>query len=155
LLLGILSVVSFIKGKIVGKAIPLSDTDSILLYGGENGAPLANLNLGNTPTNLSDILIDKSDLRGVFGHTVDQSSLQWKSASGEILENMKTLAQNSDELPGRDEFISSTSDKSTGALFAIFHDPFLQYIAVFCIAVFIIFLLIGIWKLYKNKTPKL
>jgi DNA-binding transcriptional ArsR family regulator len=155
LFFGIVSMVNFIKGTVIGRAVPVQDTESLLLYSGGNGIPISNLTLRNTPTYLSDLLIKKSELRGIFGNTINKSNLQWKSTSGEIIDNMKNLAQNSEKLYKADELVSSNSDKTTGTIFAIFHDPYLQYIAIICITIFLVFLIIGIWRLYKNKTPKL
>lgn len=155
LFFGIVSMVNFIKGKVIGKAVLLQDAESMLLYNGENGIPIANLPLGNTPTNLSDYLLNNSDLKGIFGQVIDKSNLQWKYNNGKILDDMKSLAQNYEKLYKKDEFISSNSDKTTGTIFAVFHDPYLQYIAIICITLFLIFLVIGIWGLHKNKTPKL
>ena len=41
------------------------------------------------------------------------------------------------------------------SIFAVVHDPALQFIAVSCIITFGILLTIAIWRYRKNKIPKL
>ena len=50
---------------------------------------------------------------------------------------------------------SGTYSNVPTEMIAIVHDPALQYIAVGCIIIFSILFSVGIWRLLKNKKPKL
>lgn len=46
-------------------------------------------------------------------------------------------------------------DGSNGHTSIIYQDPMFLYIAIACFVIFIIVLCVSLWKLWKNKTPKL
>jgi len=46
-------------------------------------------------------------------------------------------------------------DQSQGVIQAVYQNPMFLYIAVGCFIVFSVFLAVGIWRLWENRTPKI
>ena len=46
-------------------------------------------------------------------------------------------------------------DQSQGVIQAVYQDPLFLYIAVGCFVLFTVFLCVAVWRLWKNRTPKI
>jgi len=46
-------------------------------------------------------------------------------------------------------------DQSQGVLQAVYQDPLFLYVAVGCFIVFSVFLVVGLWRLWENRTPRI
>lgn len=170
LFLGIVMLVNYVKGYIVGKAVNFMGSDSTLIYEAEAGglniippsiqhfspAPIAQVSLNNqTMGSLSQTLLTEGKLKGVVGNNITPTNIDWKNigesvslkefGAKEILNQGGGVAEDR----AADAFSNIPSQ-----MIAVVHDPALQYIAIGCIIVFVILLSLGIWKLKKNKTPK-
>jgi len=172
LFLGIVMLVNYVKGYIVGKAVNDIGADSTLLYEAKSSsldfivphahqqfsqAPIANIPLKNQTINsLSDTFLKVSQSKGVVGNDLNLNDISWN-----LLEDNYSFG-----IDGTQELLNRGGEKvAEGAgdalgnipteMVAIVHDPALQYIAIGCIIIFISLFVIGIWRLYKNKEPKL
>ncbi len=150
LFFGIVFLFQFIKGKIVAKAEPFIDTGEMQLLAVEDSdsiiqisdpsflrAPIAQVPLQNlTVSDLSKTLNTNISLKGAFGNTISDAKIEWTSLDGT-------------------EPIGGEVSNLPQSIFAVVHDPALQFIAVACLITFGIFLTIAIWRYRKNKVPKL
>ncbi|UCF49878.1 MAG: winged helix-turn-helix transcriptional regulator [Thermoplasmatales archaeon] len=150
LFFGIIFLFQFIKGKIVAMAQPFIETGEMKLLAAEDSnsilqisdprflkAPIAQVPLQNlTVSDLSKTLNTNISLKGAFGNTISDAKIEWTSLDG------------AEPLAGQ---VSSIPQ----SIFAVVHDPALQFIAVACIITFGILLTITIWRYSKNKIPKL
>jgi len=170
LFLGIVTLVNYVKGYIVGKAVNYMGSDSTLLYEAEasglniippsvqhfSPAPIAQVSLTNqTVSSLSRTLLTEGKLKGVVGNNITPTNIDWQnigeSYSLEEFGVKELLNQGGGVAEDRaaDAFGNIPSE-----MIAVVHDPALQYITVGCIIIFVILLSIGIWRLKKSKTPK-
>jgi DNA-binding transcriptional ArsR family regulator len=69
------------------------------------------------------------------------------------MENRVSDALTKSEVPGSGS--SGTFGGPLPSTLVIFHDPTIQYFAIVCIVIFSILLSFSIWRLRKNRTPKL
>jgi DNA-binding transcriptional ArsR family regulator len=159
LFLGIIFLFQFIKGKIVAMAEPLIETGEMSLLAAENSssiiqlsdpsfikAPIAQVPLQNiTVSELSRTLNTNIHLKGAFGNAISDSKIEWTSINGEIIESIK----------GGTEPIGNELSSIPNSLFAVVHDPALQFIATAFIVAFGILLTIAVWRYQKNKIQKL
>ena len=150
LFFGIVFLFQFIKGKIVAMAQPLIETGEMKLLAAEDSdsiiqisdpsflkAPIAQVPLQNlTVSDLSKTLNTNINLKGAFGNTISDAKIEWTSVDG-----AEPLGGQVSNLPQ--------------SIFAVVHDPALQFIAVACIITFGVLLTIAIWRYRKNKVPKL
>jgi DNA-binding transcriptional ArsR family regulator len=170
LFLGIVMLVNYVKGYIVGKAVNYIGSDSTLIYEAETDglniipqatqqfspAPIANVPLQNQTINtLSKSFLDSAEFKGIVGNNIDTNNIAWKKMGesysikdfgGELLTDKGSGIV---EDRANDAFANIPSE-----MVAVVHDPALQYIAVGCVIIFTILLSIGIWRIYKNKKPK-
>ena len=170
LFLGIVMLVNYVKGYIVGKAVNYIGSDSTLLYEAEGSglkiiptasqefskAPIANVSFNNqTLDSLSQSFLDTSKFKGLIGNNIQTDSITWKS-----LEDSNCLQEFGNELltnKGNGVVEDRAADAFSNVpseMIAVVHDPALQYIAIGCIIIFTILLSVGIWRFYKNKKPK-
>jgi DNA-binding transcriptional ArsR family regulator len=150
LFLGIVFLFQFIKGKIVAMATPFIETGEMKLLAAEDSdsiiqisdpsflkAPIAQVPLQNlTVSDLSKTLNTNINLKGAFGNTISDAKIEWTSLDG-----AEPLGGQVSNLPQ--------------SIFAVVHDPALQFIAVACIITFGVLLTIAVWRYRKNKVPKL
>jgi len=162
LFFGIIFLFHFIKGKIVAMAKPFVNTGEMTLLAAEDSdsilqlsdpsflkAPIAHVPLQNlTVSDLSRTLNTNIDLKGAFGNAISDSKIEWMSLEGKSLTNGTEFLEGTEPLGAEASNLPQT-------IYAIIHDPALQFIAIACIIIFGILFTIGIWRLYKNKTPKL
>jgi DNA-binding transcriptional ArsR family regulator len=166
LFFGIVMLVNYVKGYVVGKAVNLLSSDSTLLYEAENNGfnfipqpthlisfssdAIAEIPLANQTTmKLSNALLENITYRGILQQGIKSKSLDWEFIANSAEEAKYAAGEWSDSILG--DAVPGVSSE----MFAIVHDPALQYIAVGCIVLFTILLTIGIWRLWKNKQPKL
>ena len=170
LFFGIVMLVNYVKGYIVGKAVNYIGSDSTLLYEAEGSginiipqatqefsqAPIANVPLTNqTLDTLSQSFLDTSKFKGLMGNNIQADSITWKtfgdSNSIQQLGGKLLTGEGNGVVEDR---TTDTLGNIPSEMIAIVHDPALQYIAIGCIIIFSILLSVGIWRLYKNKKPK-
>lgn len=77
--------------------------------------------------------------------------------TNEVAEDGKTLTNDSaipamDSIPENSRLFLDSGDGTVGVLY---QNPMFLYIALACFIIFTIVLGVAIWKLWKNKTPKL
>ncbi|UCH71974.1 MAG: winged helix-turn-helix transcriptional regulator [Thermoplasmatales archaeon] len=177
LFFGIISLVDYVKGKIIAFAnvLPGSDTTSLFAAEEVEGIISPSLsfsvgdtfrNVANVPTQnqtidtLSQILNENATSQGVWKVARTGSELKWTAAddacSGNFTQILNDLQYNMTkiDLEAGEEFFSY-SDIPTSTIVAIVQDPIFLYIAIGCMVLFTIILSIGIWKFWANKTPKL
>jgi DNA-binding transcriptional ArsR family regulator len=189
LFFGVINLLNYAKGRIVGIASTFPGTNTTGIYAvEETGNILADSyslsfdslrNVANVPiqnqtiVTLSNALNENATSQGVWQIDRACSELRWRAAeeSDEIISKCAEYGSNiteffkmgSSPLPkGADidaaEGASSVFGMSTGApdiMVAISQDPILLYIAIGCIIACTVLLSVGIWRLWKNKTPKL
>jgi len=171
LFLGIIMFVNYLRGYIVGKAVNEIGSGSTLLYEAESGglniipaasqefsqAPIANIPLENQTINtLSNTFLKLSDSKGLIGNKFNLQDLTWDACE----DSYSFHANGTEEILNRGgekvaEGVGDSIGNIPSEMIAIVHDPALQYIAIGCIIIFLTLLSIGIWRLYKNKEPKL
>lgn len=163
LFFGIIQLVNFARGKIVGLAITLTGADATQIYAAEEtGIPfispgasfkyVADVPVQNqTIVRLSNALNGNATIRGVFDNTFSDSDIQWSATKG-VEDAFNYLG---DKAEG--EYISLGTDASSNAptMVAFVQDPTLLYIAIGCLILFMILISISVWRLWENKTPKL
>jgi len=165
LFLGIIFLFQFIKGKIVAMAQPLAETGEINLLAAKDtgsliqlmdpsflSAPIARVPLENLKaSDLSEVLSSNIDLKGAFGNAISDSKIEWTSLNGQTYSYGEHIIEG---IKGGTEPLNG----STGlpeSIFAVVHDPALQFIAIAFITSFIVLLTIAVWRYRKNKIPKL
>lgn len=162
LFFGIIFLFHFIKGKIVAMAKPFVDTGEMALMAAEDSgsiiqladpsflkAPIAHIPLQDlTVSDLSKTLNTNIGLKGALGNAIPNTNIEWISLEG------KTFTNGTEFLEGA-EPLGAEASSLPQSIFAIVHDPALQFIAIACIIIFGILFTIGVWRLYKNKIPKL
>jgi DNA-binding transcriptional ArsR family regulator len=163
LFFGIVMLVNYVKGQIIAKAVNFIGSDSTAIYVAEKkgielfqlsapkfeNIPIANVELTNQTTNgLSQALIYNAKLNGILGNTISDTCIDWKNHG--LLSNTNDLI-----LKGEEVLQSDASSNVPQSMLAIVHDPGLQQISIVLLVIFGILLSIGIWRLWKNKKPKL
>ncbi len=169
LFLGVVTLVNYVKGYIVGKAVSYFGSDSTFLYEAESEGinilpttqqysqtPIANIPLDNlTIKTLSETFIKEAKYKGLLGNTINVKDFGWTNAESYYMNSSAGQEVLNKSLGGVADRGGDALGNSPSELIAIVHDPALQYIAVGCIIIFIILLSFGIWRLYKNKESKL
>jgi len=168
LFFGIVTLVNYVKGYVVGKAVNFLGSDSTLLYEAEpagfNFIPqatyhfsdkaIAEVPLANqTNTQLSNVLLQNIKFRGVLQQGIEPKDLNWRFATDSI-ENFYYGTEDVVR-EGGDIALGDAASSVPSEMVAIVHDPALQYIAIGCIVIFAILLSIGIWRYRNNKAQKL
>ncbi len=169
LFFGIVMLVNYVKGYVIGKAVNYLGTGSTLLYEAEpagigdilipqamqkfSDSALVSVPLANqTNSQLSQVLVDELELKGTVGNTISPLDISWESDSVYSYIATEDVFGKGNAVAG-DEMANAASNVPA-SMVAIVHDPALQYIAIGCIVIFSILLSIGIWKLWKNRKPK-
>jgi len=159
LFLGIVFLFQFVKGKIVAMAQPFIETGKMTLLAAEDSdsiiqladprfikAPIAQVPLQNlTVSDLSNTLNTNIGLKGAFGNAISDTKIEWTSLNG------KTFTYEDQIIEPLGSEISSLPQ----SIFAVVHDPALQFIAIVFIITFGILLTVAVWRFRKNKIPKL
>ena len=171
LFLGIVMLVNYVKGYIVGKAVNFAGSDTTVLYETESRgisdilipqtvqfqqAPIGNVPLTNQTVNkLSMSFLGEADAKGILGNTINIGDIDWQPS----VNFLKQVSYSAEEvIKGGGTAVADKSETFSNIpteMIAIVHDPALQYIAIGCIIIFSILFTIGVWRLLKNKKPKL
>jgi DNA-binding transcriptional ArsR family regulator len=134
---GVIQLINFAKGTIVGFAQTLPNAETTQIFAIPRGVHTALFsqqafqNVAEVPTHnqtliqLSNAINSNANIKGIMGNGFSDDSIQW----------------------------SATSHSSN--LVASVQDPTLLYIGLVCLAVFIVFLCVAIWRLWENKIPEL
>ena len=130
---------SLLAAKDSNSIIQLSDPSFIK-------APIAQVPFQNlTVSDLSYTLNKNINLKGAFGNSISDSKIEWTSFSGKTFTHGEQII----EPTGSD--VSALSE----SIFAVVHDPALQFMAIVCIVTFTALLIISLWRYSKNKIQKL
>ena len=136
LFVGIINLVNYVKGVVIGKIVTIAGSTNIY------GAKGESLKLFHAP----DILSSGTN------YTVS-------SDDGQSAEFVRTVLEKTDvkNIVGNAPAPSEVSIKTTSSTsqLLILYDKSFQWIAVFCLIVFVILLSVGIWWFWKNKKSKL
>jgi DNA-binding transcriptional ArsR family regulator len=134
---GVIQLINFAKGTVVGFAQTLPKAETTQIFAVPKGADTALFsqqafqNVAEVPTNnqtliqLSQAINSNANVKGLVGNTFSDDKIQW---------SVNTHSSN---------------------LVASVQDPTLLYLGLFCLAAFIIFLCVAIWRLWENKIPEL
>jgi len=175
---GIINLVNYVKGQVVGRAINFVTPGSTELYsfrsnshnlivemnkGLEGGgslppsytqAPVATISQVNqTPEQLSHIIVENVDPKGVFGNSIPPGNIEWTSAAEGCTRGMDVAYGPISN--GVSDGVSTLGSETPPSLVGVAHDPFLQYIAIACIVIFSILVCFSVWKLLKSRKQKL
>ena len=170
LCVGIMNLVSYAKGAIVGRAVNFIGSDSTALYALEDSgsglfkagaspsfsqAPIANVPLTNQTVNqLTQVFIDKAEIKGVLGNSIWEYDLDWAVEEGARDVVYKSHAfETTNGIT--DEMVLSSGADVPSSMVAIVHDPALQYIAIACIVIFSVLICFSVWRLWKSRAQKL
>ena len=166
LAVGIIQLINFVKGYVVAKAVNTLGSTETLIFALDrgaksfeefasldvNGAPAASVPIANqTKFQLSQTIIDTIQSKGVLDNTISTRDVSWAAGSTDVsyevhLAVNKTVEANE---------ISDGVANIPSTMYAVIHDPAIQWIGIICLAIFGILLAVSIWKYNKNKKPKL
>ncbi len=166
LFLGIVFLVQFIKGKIVAVAKPFIETGEMTLLAAEDSdsiiqladprfikAPIAQVPLQNlTVSDLSNTLNTNIGLKGAFGNAISDAKIEWTSLNGKTFTYGEQII---DGVKDGTEPLGNEISSLPQSIFAVVHDPALQFIAIAFIVTFGILFTMALWRFRKNKIPKL
>ena len=134
---GVIQLLNFAKGTIVGFAQTLPNAETTQIFAVPKGAGTALFyqqafqNVAEVPTHnqtlvqLSQAINSNANVKGLVGNAFSDDKIQW------------------------------SANPYSSNLVASVQDPTLLYLGLVCLAVFIIFLCVAIWRLWENKTPEL
>jgi DNA-binding transcriptional ArsR family regulator len=170
LFLGIVMLVNYIKGYIVGKAVNNAGSDITVLFEAKertigdilipqtvqfNQAPIGNVFLANQTANkLSNSFLIEANAKGIWGNTLSAGDIDWQPS----VDFLKQVSYGAEEVINGGKAVADSTETFSNIpteMIAIVHDPALQYVAIGCIIIFSILFSIGVWRLLKNKKPKL
>jgi len=169
LFFGIIQLVNFARGKIVGLASTLPGAETTQIYGVEDTGLglfqnsqtynyIQDIPVGNqTLSQLSNIINEQSSTRGLIGNKLADSDIQWSAITDGFSQEADLLYNSAPAAEMKDVIGSSWgSEFSTNpAMVAFIQDPTFFYIAIACFILFMALFFIGIWRIWENKTPKL
>lgn len=161
LFFGIIQLVNFARGKIVGLATTVADKTQI--YAAEETGlviqqiskfrHVADVSLQNqTNSMLSKALSENAITRGALGNTFFASDIRW--AAPDSIRGAFNYAGGS-AIDDALESAGSEASPNAPTMVAFVQDPALLYIAIGCLIIFMILISISIWRLWENKTPKI
>jgi len=162
LFFGIIQLVNFARGKIVGLASTVAGETQIYAAE-ETGIQLlpkapSFIQVSNVPAQnqtidtLSHALNGNTTIRGFLGNTFSDSDIQWYASKG--INDAVSFGAENEALDGLTS-LGADASSNTPAMVAFVQDPTLLYLAIGCLILFTILILISVWRLWENKTPKL
>ena len=172
LFFGILHLINFVKGYVVGKAVNFIGSNSTAIYPAiktgnylNAGAstefaqsPIFNVPLLNqTTSDLSRSLTQSSNIKDIVGNTLKTEHISWNSKGVDLVYwNERGVEEVLNKGSSIDPSVSGeTITNIPQSLVAVYHDPNIQAIAIILFAICGILLSIGIWRLLKNKKKTL
>ena len=166
LAVGIIQLINFVRGYVVAKAVNTLGSKETLIFAIDNGVrnieeldlggasqtPVASVSIANqTKFQLSQTIIDNIQSKGIVYNTLSTRDVSW--APGSIDSSYAIHLAVNKTIEGNEITDGVANVQST--MYAIIHDPALQWIGIICLALFGILLAVSIWKYNKNKKPKL
>jgi len=151
LFVGIVQLISYMKGIVVGKVVTIAGTKNLYYSRGFSDV-----------TDQSDYMIKETLSNNVdLPNSINRQSLApgdivLETTSNGVEKGGAFLAEESDgamESFTQFGFTGNSDVASTQIL--TWHNPTIQWIAIVCIVMFGILLTIGIWRLWKNKKTKM
>ena len=151
LVCGIIQLLNFARGTVVGLAsTPLGATTTQIFATEDAGLNLFSQSINfkqvaeipvynQSLDQLSHALNKNTDIRGIVGNSFSDSELQWN-----VIETTEEMV-----------FDSTDVASNAPAVIATVQDSALLYIAIACFVIFAVVLCVSLWRLWKNKTPKL
>ena len=172
LFFGIVHLVNYVKGYVVGKAVNFIGSNSTAIYPViKNGnylnsgsstqfaqAPIYNVPLENQTTiDLSRSLVESNAARDIIGNPLNIENIGWQSKGVDLIywseRGVEEVVNKGISItPDGTEEVATNIPQS---LVAIYHDPLVQAIAIILFTICGILVSIGIWRLWKNKKQKL
>jgi DNA-binding transcriptional ArsR family regulator len=154
LAVGIINLINFVRGQIVGKAVLSADSiqlhevknyGSQLTKGGTDFAEvaLASVDADTAADELSRTFAENTNIKNLLGDTISPENLDLNGADA-----CETFVSGGTGTLGN---VANAPQE----MVLTFHDPVIQQIAIVCIIIFSILFCIGIWWLWKNRKPKL
>jgi len=171
LFFGIVHLINYVKGYVVGKAVNFIGSDSTVIYpviktgsylNTGSGAEFAQASVNNVPllnqttSDLSRSLIESNAAKDILGNTLKIENIGWQSEGVGLVYwgergVEEVVNKGASANPQGSEIVTNIPQ----SLIAIYHDPNVQAIAIILFAVCGILISIGIWRLWKNKKQKL
>jgi len=163
---GVIQLVNFVKGHVVAKAVTFRGSGETAIYAYEtidkaeevapgvySQAPIANVPIANQTTDqLTHSVVDNINLKGILQNSIRPSDISWNDGS---IESTVALHLADNEAGASDTIANGVTSNAPSTMYAVVHDPALQWIGIICLAVFSILLTVSIWRYMKNKKPKL
>jgi DNA-binding transcriptional ArsR family regulator len=165
LFFGIIQMINYVKGYIVGKAVNFIGSDSTVIYPAiktATGTEFAQAPIGNVPildqttSELSRTLVGSTAAKDILGNTLKIENIGWQSEGV----NLAYLGENGVKEVYNKVFIDPYGSEEIvtnvpQSLIAIYHDPNIQIIAIALFTICGILVSIGFWRIWKNKKQKL
>lgn len=143
LITGILHLIWYAKGTLINMG------DKLFSYGGAKTAEYSSTALGNQTINdLARSIIQNHTCTETTKLVIDAESIPYSMAPNGF--NQTNI--NGTALGKAQDSIGNTIIPH---IYAFTQDPFLFYLAITCITIFIILLSFAIWRLWKNRIPAL
>ena len=162
LFVGIVNLVNYIKGVVIGKIVTVSGSTEILKRTNTGLIP------GNSykydylnKINATDGNILNKAAEEIFGDSAQANNLALEPLRNGVDGASKSIIDKGSTYEGLHDIIADGVDKTnsgsniSSSNLLIWHDPNMQIIAIVCIVAFSILLSIGIWRFYKNKKTNL
>ena len=151
LFIGIIQLVSYVKGVIIGRVVTIAESSKLyLLPGGTYGVS------DQSKEMIAQTAADNVNVKGLMGNSPVPKDFDFQTVINGADETAEFV------IGGHggswDNFFidgSETSNVHLSQQIIIWRDPALQWIAIACIIIFCVFLSIGIWRVWKNRKPKL
>ena len=160
LFVGIVQLVSYVKGVVVGKVVTFAGTTSFYratetrgLTGGytfDNFAQITLNGTNQTTSEITQIAVENFNIKGQLGNVPAPSDID--------LDPIVVCAGDTAKSIGNDvasEGVNGVTFNEASSKIMTWYDPSLQWIAIICLVIFGVLLSIGVWRLWKNKKQKL
>jgi DNA-binding transcriptional ArsR family regulator len=171
LFFGIIHLINYVKGYVVGKAVNFIGSDSTVIYpviktgnylNAGSGAEFAQAPINNVPllnqttSDLSRSLVDSNAAKDILGNALKIDNIGWQSEGvGLVYWGESGVEEVVSSGAPIDPGVSGEITNIPQSLIAIYHDPTVQAIAIILFAICGILVSFGIWRLFKNKKQKL
>jgi len=182
LFIGIVNFVNYVKGQVVARAINFISDGNTALYTATNGidetfndmvskragggaipnmeqAPIATVpQINQTPEQLSQVIIAKTNPKGVLGNSISSNDFEWIPIMDESTRQTSDSLYSapSDAVNSINDGVSTLgSNNNPPSMVGVVHDPALQYVAIACIVIFSVLVCFSIYKLWKSRKQQL
>jgi len=159
LFVGIIQLINFARGRVVGLASTFGGSDTIHMWAAEGNNVntvmvdslryIGNISVQNNSLSKLSMFLNKNTIiKNILGQQVNYSDIKWNAFN----EAEKVAIGGGDSLLKGESLADSSNAQS---MVAFIQDPVLLYIAIGCIILFMVLLSIGIWRLWENKAQKI